>query len=369
MRICTFSFDAFGDMVLREPFFRALLAKGHELAAVTREEYRVILPYISPAIRSIPVARAAPEEKWRLDFDELEPRLRQWRPDAIAVLEASVSTTPFAGPLSQFLKRQAKVFRIGMTFAEDPRAAGVLGYNKVVKVGVNSHECAKYQKLLSSWLKIEADARPVLRIPDNERQDVLRQLEMLGLSAGQFAVSCPEGTTLIKNKGVPPAMTVTMARHLYERYQLPTLFVGVEAERPALQALIEDLSAQGVPARLWIGDTNGFPMLMGLLEQAVLYAGCDTGPMHIAAGLGLPVLAVFGGGTYPRFLPATTRTVSLTQKMPCSPCAWSCPYPAPPPCIAMVRPERLLKGIDRLLEGAARSPVHDVGDYAMRWEA
>lgn len=368
MRICTISLDAFGDAVLREPFFRALLAHGHEMAAAVRAEYHMILRYISPAITAIAATRA-PDDVWAIDFETLERDVRAWRPDAIVVLEASIFTTPFAENFRRFLKRFGNTFRLGMTFAEAPREAAALGYSRVVKVGVQAHECEKYRKLLSAWLKLECGSRPVLSVPDDERAHGAEMLERLGLEPKAYAVSCPMGTTLIKNKSVPTAMSVAAARHLFVRHRLSTLFVGVADERADILSAIDALAAEQVPAQLWIGDRDSFSTLVGLLQQARLYFGCDTGPMHIAAALGLPVLAIFGGGTYPRFLPATPDSITLTQKMPCSPCAWHCPYPAPPPCIAMVRPDRIEKGLDRLLAGALSAPINDVGDFEMRWDA
>jgi hypothetical protein len=80
------------------------------------------------------------------------------------------------------------------------------------------------------------------------------------------------------------------------------------------------------------------------------------------------VLAIFGGGTYPRFLPATANSATFTQKMPCSPCAWQCPYPAPPPCIALVRIEHAVQGIDQLLRGKLGAPVRHVGAFEIAWK-
>jgi hypothetical protein len=64
--------------------------------------------------------------------------------------------------------------------------------------------------------------------------------------------------------------------------------------------------------------------MAALLDASHGYVGRDTGPMHIAAALGKPVFAIFGGGTWPRFRPLARPSVSITLAVPCSPCDWRC---------------------------------------------
>lgn len=375
MRICVFCFDAYGDMVLREPLFRALLAQGHAVAAVTRGEYSAILPYLSPDIDVIAASVFAQFRDawqpgaWTAKLAELEAQVKAWQPDCLVIAEASLCTSPSASEFRDFFLRFTAIPRIGMTFSEQPKKAEELGYSQVVKVGALSHECSKYQKLLAGWLKLN-DILPQPRLTMSGRPtDGARQiLQELGLRSKSYAIACPAGATAITNKGVPPMLAAPMAAHLYNAYGLQTLFVGVENERPQLDAITTILNEHQIPFRQWLGDRDSFPTLMGLLDGAALYTGCDTGPMHICAALDIPVLAIFGGGTYPRFVPTTDRSVSLTQKMPCSPCAWQCPYPAPPPCIAMVRIQDTIRGIDQLMTGQVTTAVKHTGAYEIGWK-
>jgi ADP-heptose:LPS heptosyltransferase len=59
--------------------------------------------------------------------------------------------------------------------------------------------------------------------------------------------------------------------------------------------------------------------LGAILEQAALFVGGDTGPMHVAAAAGTRVVAVFGPTSETRFRPlgANARVASLRHK--CSP--------------------------------------------------
>ncbi|MEY2880364.1 MAG: hypothetical protein RLZZ15_2744, partial [Verrucomicrobiota bacterium] len=66
--------------------------------------------------------------------------------------------------------------------------------------------------------------------------------------------------------------------------------------------------------------------------HAALFLGNDTGALHLAAALDVPVVAVFGGGTWPRFTPAARRGVALVQPLPCFGCGWDCAF-GDAPCL------------------------------------
>ena len=57
--------------------------------------------------------------------------------------------------------------------------------------------------------------------------------------------------------------------------------------------------------------------------------------MHAAAALGKPLLAVFGGGTWPRFLPAVEPSVTVTVGVSCEP--WLAPEPVAQPVVSSLQ--------------------------------
>jgi len=57
-----------------------------------------------------------------------------------------------------------------------------------------------------------------------------------------------------------------------------------------------------------------------LLSQCHLFIGNDSGAMHVAAAVGLPVVAVFGPTDPYGTAPVTPRCTVVQQKPYCSPC-------------------------------------------------
>ena len=63
------------------------------------------------------------------------------------------------------------------------------------------------------------------------------------------------------------------------------------------------------------------PQTVALLKRCALYLGDDSGPMHLASAVGIPVIALFGPSCPHRFGPWTPKKQVLWKQLPCSPCS------------------------------------------------
>jgi hypothetical protein len=130
---------------------------------------------------------------------------------------------------------------------------------------------------------------------------------------------------------------------------LPFVFVGGADEE---RAHAEILSRMAYPHRHHdlTGKTQRIAALCGVIAGSDAFVGKDCGPMHLANALGRPVLSVFGGGHWPRFLPRGSRSVVLTARVPCRGCDWRC-HLSEPVCVTGIVSDRLSEGW-RLLQSA-----------------
>ena len=93
----------------------------------------------------------------------------------------------------------------------------------------------------------------------------------------------------------------------------------------------------------------------GILKEMDLLISNDSGPMHMAAALGTPVLAVFGPTNPARTGPYGDRHRVVTAPLPCRPCYLrSCPKPGVP-CMEEVTPERIIEEALAMLADNAES--------------
>jgi lipopolysaccharide heptosyltransferase II len=123
--------------------------------------------------------------------------------------------------------------------------------------------------------------------------------------------------------------------------------VGGAPERPLGEAIAAALS---VPARVLCGETT-LGELVGVLSRLRLLLTNDSGPMHLAAALGVPVVAVFGPTDWRETGPVGDRHRLVREPVPCSPCLLrECPIDHR--CMRRVGVERVLGEARALLAEA-----------------
>jgi len=62
------------------------------------------------------------------------------------------------------------------------------------------------------------------------------------------------------------------------------------------------------------------PQFIALVRRARLFVGGDTGPMHLAAACGTPVVGIFGPTSPVRNGPFGGNDIVISHKVPCGPC-------------------------------------------------
>ena len=91
--------------------------------------------------------------------------------------------------------------------------------------------------------------------------------------------------------------------------------------------------------------------LIALLRRARLLVTNDSGPMHLAAAVGTPVIALFGPTDPARTGPYGAGHTVLRSGVPCSPCfSRRCTNAVELECLTSIRPENVIEAAMRLLE-------------------
>lgn len=106
----------------------------------------------------------------------------------------------------------------------------------------------------------------------------------------------------------------------------------------------------------WV-EQSGLRELSAVLHAAaqrgLRYVGCDSGPLHLAAACGLPVVALCGPtdetrtGPWPLVGAGPHRVVRTRRPPDCAPCrARRCAHPAGPVCMSEIEAEDVLAALD-----------------------
>ena len=196
-------------------------------------------------------------------------------------------------------------------------------------------------------------ARPRLRLDDAIVQAALAKADLAARAFWAFAPGAEYGPA----KRWPAAHYATLATALHREDGAPVALLG----SPGEAALCEDIADAAPGAcRVLAGDTSLLEA-MALIAASRGLASNDSGLMHVAAGFGVPQVAVFGS-TSPLHTPPLSpnaRVLWLKDELglTCMPCYdRTCRF-GHYRCLTEVAPERALASLrDAVARGAPSPP-------------
>jgi ADP-heptose:LPS heptosyltransferase len=107
---------------------------------------------------------------------------------------------------------------------------------------------------------------------------------------------------------------------------------------------------QQIGASVTVFDSLSLPDLIALIAGARLFVGNDAGPMHLAAALQRPVVAIFGSSSSVHWRPWETPSRVAQNDFPCNPCPGDRCYAFDEPrCILSVSVEQVRQACQELL--------------------
>ena len=157
---------------------------------------------------------------------------------------------------------------------------------------------------------------PLLGLQDAEKTWALRQLRSLGLDGPRFLVGLNPGAQFGPAKRWPAERFAELADRLIGALHADVLIFGSPAERPLAETIAH---AMKHTPTIVAGDTS-LRQFMALLAQCRLVVNNDSGPMHVAAALGLPQVAIFGSTDERATGPLSSRARVVKNAAACSPC-------------------------------------------------
>ncbi len=188
-----------------------------------------------------------------------------------------------------------------------------------------------------------------LHVSPDFRESAHAKLSAAGLADGSpYAVLAP--TNEFHTKRWMPERFAAIADNLAARGFSVVLTGAPTAEQRAQMAAVTDRAGSNIVTldNLRIGE------LVAVIAGARLFAGNDSGPAHIAAALGTPLVVLFGPASTVRWRPwnpdASFPSELVWNYFPCNPCSmFRCEVFPEPECIRSVTVEQVGQAIDRVL--------------------
>jgi ADP-heptose:LPS heptosyltransferase len=365
--------DTLGDLTLRQPLFSGLLDAGFQVTVVVRRGYETIVPFLDRRLEVLVTdinPYLLPEPGIVDSLEDLQRRIAERQP---GILVSALYDRTYVDDwlLDRFQCERVGFVNPALSVAPSKHRLAVLEllgpcsrdpFTRPVVCREDDHESQKNDALLRVMTGRGADPyMPTLSVPEEATAQALEALRSLDLQPQHYVFGCPAGTAKTSLKAWPPGSYADLVEHLGQRHGLPVLLTGIASEAPHLTEVAALCRARGTRIQTWIGDGSQLGLLLGLIRSSRLYLGADTGPMHFAGALDVPVVACFGGGHWPRFLPLARRSFVGTQRVPCFGCGWSC-WLDEPMCITRVQVQSFKDGLDWILSGAGDERRVDLGE-------
>lgn len=295
-KILALQFKYFGDAVLMTPALRAL--REHFPSA----EIHLLVPAeIAPLFQHNPrLTRvwAMPRKRGRASVSETLPLIRALRRERFD-RSVDFASNDRGAILSRLIGAKS---RLG--WDEDGGFfARRLCYNARTRIDKNNlpHETTRLVQLLSAWkipppssLEAEIHSNPALAEAAKK------------ILPGQNVLLCHVASSQ-KKKEWP-------LTHWAEFYRLATaaghtlVFTTARGEREA--ALIKELKTL-LPSATILPAISELDLFLAVLARAKIFISGDTGPLHFAAGLGVPTISLFGPSQPARWAPVGAKHVAL----------------------------------------------------------
>lgn len=190
--------------------------------------------------------------------------------------------------------------------------------NYAVKEGADKahvHQVVFYKRLLEPLGIPVSNTAPRLYIEEEALKTARQQLQQHGVDPRQALIGINPGAAYGLAKCWLPERFRELTLRLLEQTEAYILYFGDHATA----SLVNEI-CQGLPPRVInLAGKTSLPELVALIKQCTVLLTSDSGPMHIAAAVGTPPLALFGSTSDVRTGPYGLGKV-IHKHVECSPC-------------------------------------------------
>ena len=326
---------ALGDIVHALPVAAALRDRfpAARIDWVVDERYREVLE-LAPVVDRHIVLRSRSLPVWRR-LVELRRALASGAYDAAVDVQGLLKSAAVARSSGA-----PRVLGFAAPHLREPPARFL--YTETCDPGDAAHVTEKNLALAARLGAAAAVRRFPLEAPASAALDAVRRSP--GVGEGPFAVLNPGAAW--PNKRWPPARLGRVAEWLREARRLPSLVTWGPGDE-ALAAGVVD----GSSGAAWLAPPTRVADLAAILRAAAVVVSGDTGPLHLAAALGTPVVGLYGPTDAGRNGPWAPGDVAVSRFADCR-CRYKRRCRAARPCLDGVTVGEVTAALARRLDAS-----------------
>lgn len=213
------------------------------------------------------------------------------------------------------------------------------------------HEVRRQLDLVATVGCQTNDERMSMRVPEDAIALVQDILQKLGVDKERPWVVIHPGATAPSRRYSPEGFA-EVARRLVLDMGIQVIFTGTEPERELVEGI---QTAMGVTSHSLVGCLN-LGEMAALVAIAPVLITNNTGPVHIAAAVGTPVVDLYAL-TNPQHTPWSVPHRVLFHDVPCKYCYKSICPEGHHHCLRLVTPESIVRAACELLHRSIKCEV------------
>ncbi len=156
------------------------------------------------------------------------------------------------------------------------------------------------------------------------------------------------------NRRWPPKYFADLAKLILKKFKQAKILIfgGVEDEEAKIF-----IEKEVNDSRVFVINTSNIRETAALIKQCDLFVTNDSGLMHLAAAVQIPIIAIFGPTNYKWVRPWKTKHRIVSLNLPCSPCFYYSPSPLRCKaklnfkCLRELYPEMVMDAVEDILKG------------------
>lgn len=177
------------------------------------------------------------------------------------------------------------------------------------------HQVITYKRLLEPLNIPISNTLPYIEISDDEKILARETLEKYGLSRKDTLIGINPGAAFGTAKCWPPHRFKELTEKLIKDTSKKVVFFGDQSG----ESLIKEICTNLPDSVINLSGKTNLRELIALIDQCNIFLSNDSGPMHIAAALKVPLVALFGSTNDIKTGPYEHGTV-IHKHVACSPC-------------------------------------------------
>lgn len=178
------------------------------------------------------------------------------------------------------------------------------------------HQIDYYLEMIKALGFVSAGRDVRLNLGDDYREAGKDLLQRYGIGGGRILVGMAPGATYGPAKRWYPDRFAGVSDRLHEEFNGETLLFGSKADH----AVAEEVKKHAVYPVVNVAGQTSLKEAIALIAQCRLFISNDSGLMHVAGALGVPLVAVFGSTNPVTTSPVGEKSIIVTKGVSCSPC-------------------------------------------------